>query len=244
MYRQRRQRQRRQRRCRAGDGQQRDRLTAKRIRAAPAVLPGLAQGSDSSSLHTSLNGRRAARQCKHGADKRDDCIKNEHCYTCHGVPVLVMQAELASPLFLLPFQQCPCTTITKEQERQRPARLSYLGRDRTAHVAHSLTPCPPPSVTSLPPPCRLPPWQGSSPNLSAIVCFSTSSTAVSLLVDLFFPNFSYSVDMRLFILYFAFSTGDTLLDDCYFYSCLLNTFVNGLADVFFVSVLVDLPVKK
>jgi hypothetical protein len=37
---------------------------------------------------------------------------------------------------------------------------------------------------------------GTSPNLSSIVCSSTSKTVLSLLVDLFFPNFVYICDIR------------------------------------------------
>ena len=81
----------------------------------------------------------------------------------------------------------------------------------------------------------------SSPNLSSIVCISISfHTVLALLVDLFSPNFVYSVDIRLFILYFACSTGDdTLLDDLFFCS-LVYPFVNALSDIFFVCVLVDI----
>ena len=73
-----------------------------------------------------------------------------------------------------------------------------------------------------------------------IVCISTSNIVFALLVDLFSPNFAYSVDIRLFILYFACSTGDTLIDDLFFCSLVYTFFVNGLSDFFFICVLVDI----
>jgi hypothetical protein len=57
---------------------------------------------------------------------------------------------------------------------------------------------------------------GLSPNRSSIVCISTSNIAFVHLVDLFFPNFVYIVDIRLFICCLFFNTGKTLLDDRFF----------------------------
>ena len=76
---------------------------------------------------------------------------------------------------------------------------------------------------------------GSSPNLSSIICVSTSNTVYSLLVDLVFPNLLYNFDTKWLVLYLTFITGSTLLDDLFFFN-LMCTFVNGLFEYFFVFI--------
>jgi hypothetical protein len=67
----------------------------------------------------------------------------------------------------------------------------------------------------------------TSPNLSSITCSSTSVISLSLLVDLFFPSFLYSCNIKSVFLYLLVVADITLLDDLFFFS-LLYTFVSGL----------------
>jgi hypothetical protein len=68
-----------------------------------------------------------------------------------------------------------------------------------------------------------------------MTCFSTSSIALSLLVDLFFPKFLYICDIRSVFLYLIVVALITLLDDLFLF-ILMYTLVNGLFVILIVLV--------
>jgi hypothetical protein len=77
-------------------------------------------------------------------------------------------------------------------------------------------------------------YAGTSPNLFSIVCSSTSSTSLILLVDLFFPSFAYIFVIIVVFLYLTCFSILALLEDLFF--CILSyTLVSGLSDIFFGS---------
>ena len=75
-------------------------------------------------------------------------------------------------------------------------------------------------------------YAGTSPNLSAMTCCSTSSTVLALLVDLLFPNFVYIFVINGVFLYVTVFVALALLDDLFFW-ILLYTLVSGLSDILF-----------
>jgi hypothetical protein len=75
-------------------------------------------------------------------------------------------------------------------------------------------------------------YSGTSPNLSAMICFSTTIADLSPLVGRLSPLFMYICVISGVFVYLTFFVALTLLDDLFF-CILLYTLVSGLLDIFF-----------